>query len=80
MSKSATSKFLSMKRGLPARAERDVIARDLEKYSDKIKQPYALATYMAQRGAKSRKRAKVAKEFAQQKKAAKRSRKKKSRK
>jgi hypothetical protein len=66
-------KKLSMKRGSPARDERDIIARGLEKHKSKVKEPYALATWMAQRGAKSRKRGEVKREFAEQKRDAKKS-------
>jgi|SRR5271157_1010807 len=49
------------------RAERDVLARELEEHKE-IKTPYALSTYMIEKGAKVKgKKKEIAKEFAEQK-------------
>lgn len=54
-------------RGNIHRAERDVLARELEEHKT-IKTPYALSTYMIEKGARVHgKKKEIAKEFAEQK-------------
>jgi len=59
---------LTMERGNIARARRDVLARKLGKHSN-IKTPYALSTYMVERGAKVGTPSEIGLEFESQKKA-----------
>ncbi len=67
-SDNSMAKKITFERGKIARAERDVLAEELEEHEDHIKTPYALATYQIKRGAKLHgKKKAIAREFAEQK-------------
>lgn len=66
--KTGRKKKITFERGNIHRAERDVLARELEKHKDHISTPYALATYAIEHGAKVHgKKKEIAMEFKEQK-------------